>query len=100
MLNDVLDVDLIMQEVEHNAFNPVGTFALIGEILKDHCAPMRDAAIDDMVAFAGRCSSGPKSEIVRAIRACFEILELMKLVRNLAYFSSSLLIPQLIIIIF
>lgn len=80
-LHEILDADLILQEVAHNAFDPAPTFAALAEILKAHCAPMRDAAINDMVVRV----SGPnrtRSDAVRALRASFEILELMKLVRT------------------
>jgi len=83
-LRAVLDVDLIEQEMRHGLFDPSGAFEVVGQILKSHCAPMRDPAVDAMVQLAATCapgSGGGRAEAVRAIRECFELLELMKLVR-------------------
>ena len=90
-LRAVLDVDLIEQEMKHGLFDPSGAFEVIGQILKSHCAPMRDPAVDAMVQLAATCASGGsggKPEAVRAIRECFELLELMKLVRAFVILSS------------
>ena len=90
-LRAVLDVDLIEQEMRHGLFDPSGAFEVIGQILKSHCAPMRDQAVDAMVQLAKTCApngEGSKDDAVRAIRECFELLELMKLVR--ACFTRSL----------
>ena len=80
----MLDADLIQQEVEHGLFDPSGVFQSIGDIIRCYCAPMRDHAVNQMVALAQSCApggSGTKADAVRAIRMCFEIMELMKLVR-------------------
>ena len=90
-LRAVLDVDLIEQEMRHGLFDPSGAFEVIGQILKSHCAPMRDPAVDAMVQLAATCAPGGcggKPEAVRAIRECFELLELMKLVRACVVLSS------------
>jgi hypothetical protein len=84
-LRAVLDVDFIEQEMRHGLYDPSGAFEVIGQILKSHCAPMRDPAVDAMVQLAMTCvpgGGGGKAEAVRAIRECFELLELMKLVRT------------------
>lgn len=83
LLRSVLDADLIQQEIAHGLFDPSGVFQTIGDIIRCHCAPMRDGAVDQMVALAKSCApggGGSKAEAVRAIRLCFEIMELMKLV--------------------
>lgn len=54
-------------------------FARIGATLRQHCAPMRDARVDEMVA-AGAL---PGPTAFAAVRMCLELLELMKLVRRL-----------------
>ena len=85
-LRSILDADLIQQELDHGVFDPSGVFKAIGDIMRCYCAPMRDQAVNQMVALADSCSpggSGSKADAVRAIRLCFEILELMKLVRKL-----------------
>ncbi|KAI8978674.1 T-complex protein 11-domain-containing protein [Trametes punicea] len=82
LLRAHLDPDLILQEISHGLFDPSGLFQVIGDIIRCHCAPMRDAAVDQMVALARSCApggSGTKLDAVRAIRMCFEIMELMKL---------------------
>lgn len=93
-LRSILDADLIQQEVDHNLFDPSGVFRAIGEIIRCYCAPMRDTAVDQMVKLAQSCSpggTGTKADAVRAIRVCFEIMELMKLVSNFDTFLFSLL---------
>ncbi|PIL22542.1 hypothetical protein GSI_15231 [Ganoderma sinense ZZ0214-1] len=82
LLRQLLDPDLIQQEIDHGLFDPSGVFQAIGDIIRCHCAPMRDAAVDQMVELARSCApggSGTKLDAVRAIRMCFEIMELMKL---------------------
>ncbi|KAH9942880.1 Tcp11-domain-containing protein [Amylocystis lapponica] len=82
LLKSVLDADLIQQEIEHGLFDPSGVFQTIGDIIRCHCAPMRDNAVDQMVTLAKSCApggNGSRVDAVRAIRLCFEILELMKL---------------------
>lgn len=84
-LRSILDADFIQQEVEHGLFDPSGVFKAIGDIMRCYCAPMRDHAVNQMVALADSCSPGgpgSKTDAVGAIRNCFEILELMKLVRK------------------
>ncbi|TFK52540.1 Tcp11-domain-containing protein [Heliocybe sulcata] len=81
-LRQVFDLDLIEQELQHRVFDPSGLFRVIGDLLKCHCAPMRDRAVESMVAAAQSCAPGAgggKADAVKAIRMCFEVLELMKL---------------------
>ncbi|KAH9854687.1 T-complex protein 11-domain-containing protein [Lenzites betulinus] len=83
LLRQHLDPDLILQEISHGLFDPSGLFQVIGDIIRRHCAPMRDGAVDQMVGLARACApggGGTKLDAVRAIRMCFEIMELMKLV--------------------
>jgi hypothetical protein len=95
-MRSVFDPDLIEQELKHKLFDPSGLFQTIGHTLKSHCAPMRDRAVDAMVAVAQSCApggGGSKTDAVRAVRMCMDILELMKLVSG----KSSLSIPSLLI---
>jgi len=81
-LRSVFDPDLIEQEIRHDVFDPSGLFQEIGQVLKAHCAPMRDQAVEAMVEAAQSCSpggTGTKTDAVRAVRMCLDILELMKL---------------------
>lgn len=85
MLHDVLDPGFIKQEVDHGLFDPRGMFRVIGETLKYHCAPMRDGAVEAMVAVGQTCApgaGGTYASAVQAMRMCFEVLEFMKLVRG------------------
>jgi hypothetical protein len=82
-LHAALDPDLICQELEHRLFDPSGLFRVVGETLKCHCAPMRDAAVDAVVAAADRCAPGERGsyqDAVVAMRMLFTVLETMKLV--------------------
>jgi hypothetical protein len=82
-LRSIFDADLIEQEMRHGLFDPSGLFRTIGDTLKSHCAPMRDRAVEAMVAVAESCApggTGGKSDAVKAVRMCMDILELMKLV--------------------
>lgn len=76
------DAALIAQELRHGVFDSRGVFKTLGAVLKQHCAPMRDRAVEMMVAVAARPGGG-----VRAVRMCLEILELMKLVRRMFYLA-------------
>ncbi|PCH40080.1 Tcp11-domain-containing protein [Wolfiporia cocos MD-104 SS10] len=82
LLRSVLDAELIQQEMDHNLFDPSSVFQTIGNIIRCHCAPMRDSSVAQMVELAKQCAPGAggnKVDAVRAIRLCFEIMELMKL---------------------
>ncbi|GLB38428.1 putative tcp11-domain-containing protein [Lyophyllum shimeji] len=81
-IRSIFDPALIEQELKHEVFDPSGLFSAIGGILKGHCAPMRDRAVEAMVQAAQACApggSGSKRDAVSAVRMCLEILELMKL---------------------
>lgn len=76
---EVLDPAFLSQQI-HRGVLDVGSLAVfLGRVLKLHCAPMRDAMVDEMVK---ACESGVdgQGDIVTGLRLCFEILELMKLV--------------------
>jgi hypothetical protein len=82
-MRSVFDPELIEQELKHGLFDPSGLFQTIGRTLKSHCAPMRDRAVEGMIAVAQACApggSGTKADAVKAVRMCMDILELMKLV--------------------
>jgi T-complex protein 11 len=81
-LRSVLDPELIQQEIYHGVWDPSGLFQIIGETLKCHCAPMRDRNVEAMTQMAHSCVSGKDgASLAKAIRMCFDVLELMKLVR-------------------
>ncbi|TPX64570.1 hypothetical protein SpCBS45565_g05790 [Spizellomyces sp. 'palustris'] len=68
-----LDVRLIAQQMQHGVLNPLGLVEYIATLLKANCAPARDELVDSMVQ---ECQGG---NFVKALRVCFEVLELMKL---------------------
>lgn len=96
-----IDILFIDHELRHGLYEPAGLFTLMGQLLKAHCAPMRDGKVDVMVAVAKGdlnpsglfgppfstseflpFTDGQRSirRTVASLRLCFEILELMKLV--------------------
>lgn len=75
LVEEALDAELIVQQLQHGVFNMVNLARFVGQTLKLHCAPMRDAAVDKMVL----AMAGPTT--TTGLRMCFELLELMKLVR-------------------
>jgi hypothetical protein len=82
-IRSIFDPALIEQELRHDLFDPSGLFRAIGFVLKGHCAPLRDTAIDAMIHVAESCApggTGSKADAVKAVRMCMDILEYMKLV--------------------
>ncbi|KIK69559.1 hypothetical protein GYMLUDRAFT_254870 [Collybiopsis luxurians FD-317 M1] len=78
----IFDPALIEQQLRHDIFDLSSLLRVIGSTLKGHCAPMRDKAVEDMVRVAETCKpggQGTKADAVNAVRACLDILELMKL---------------------
>ncbi|KAJ3159753.1 hypothetical protein HDU86_001405 [Geranomyces michiganensis] len=68
-----LDISLVAQQIEHGVLNALGLVTYLADLLKANCAPARDELIDAMVE---ECKGG---NMVRTLRQCFEVLELMKL---------------------
>lgn len=75
LIAQTLDPHLIAQELQHRVLDVPALVTFMGSILKLHCAPMRDEAIERMVEVV--CVDG---DVGKGLRMCFEILELMKLV--------------------
>ncbi|KAG4301498.1 hypothetical protein PCANB_002315 [Pneumocystis canis] len=77
---DILDPNLIIQELIHNLFDIEKFVEHLVNILKQHCAPMRDLLLDKM---AQKIRSGLRfnniSKLVGGLRMIFDILEMMKL---------------------
>ena len=74
LIAQTLDPHLIAQELQHGVLDVPALVTFMGSILKLHCAPMRDEAIEKMVEVV--CVDG---DVGKGLRLCFEILELMKL---------------------
>ena len=88
-IRSILDPVLIEQEIKRGVFDPSGLLQTVGYALKDHCAPMRDSAVDEMIQVAKSCQ-GDKispSGAFEAFRMCMELLEVMKLVRTTIHWS-------------
>ena len=81
-IRSIFDPALIEQEIKRGVFDPSDLLKAIGYTLKDHCAPMRDSAVDEMIQTAKSCKDGriSASEALKAFRMCMELLEVMKLV--------------------
>ncbi|KAK2465251.1 hypothetical protein APHAL10511_002605 [Amanita phalloides] len=80
-IRSIFDPVLIEQEIRRGVFEPSGLLQAIGYTLKDHCAPMRDSAVDDMIHVAKSCKGDKMSpsNALKAFRMCMELLEVMKL---------------------
>ncbi|GAA6049802.1 hypothetical protein NBRC10513_001223 [Rhodotorula toruloides] len=71
---EVLDPVHLTQQIAHGVADIPALARFLGSTLKMHCAPMRDELVDAMVKVT--CEG---EGIVKGLRLCFEILELMKL---------------------
>ncbi|KAI1908571.1 Protein SOSEKI 1 [Ophidiomyces ophidiicola] len=75
-----LDIPFIMQQVEKGVLDITGLFLWLAELLKSHCAPMRDQWADQMVnEIQGGFASMDMAKAVQGIKTLFCILEAMKL---------------------
>lgn len=80
-----LDVSMLMQEIERGVCDMVRLAEWMAQLLKEHCAPMRDYRVDEMVAMFregvfNRSLRSGSSYIVEGLRNVLGILEAMKLV--------------------
>ncbi|KAF2665629.1 hypothetical protein BT63DRAFT_417173 [Microthyrium microscopicum] len=75
-VHDNLDVDIMMQEIERTMLNFVLKAEWLAQLLKTHCAPMRDVMIDGMVTLMRK--GDPKS-VSAGLCEIFAVLEAMKL---------------------
>jgi hypothetical protein len=93
-VDEHLDVPMLMQEIQRGVCDLVRLAEWMSQLLKEHCAPMRDGLVDGMVSTirsgVGEYSS---AQIVDGLRELFAILETMKLVSHLL----QCIVPALII---
>jgi hypothetical protein len=68
-----LDPEFLTIQVRRGTFS-LAIFQMLGEAMKVHCAPVRDAMVDDMV------STAMSGQVAVALRKCFDCVEIMKLV--------------------
>lgn len=76
-VNEHLDVSMIMQEIENAVCDFITIAEWLAQLLKSHCAPMRDEMVDVMVA---KISTGEPASVSAGLRDLFGVLEAMKLV--------------------
>ena len=74
------DVPLLMQQIERGCFDFKGLSLWLAQILKRHCAPMRDGMVDNMVSHIGSGVDNDVEDLVDGLKDLFGILEAMKLV--------------------
>ena len=72
-ISEWIDVKLVYQQLNYGVFNPFSTIENLGAIMKRHCAPIRDNAINSMIEIS---KSGDFSKTLQEL---FQTLELMKL---------------------
>jgi hypothetical protein len=87
-VDEHLDVPMLMQEIQRGVCDLVRLAEWMAQLLKEHCAPMRDGLVDDMVSIirAGACKRS-SAQIVAGLRELFGILETMKLVSCILAFN-------------
>jgi hypothetical protein len=79
-----LDIPLLMQQVQKGVLDIVRLSQWIAELLKSHCAPMRDEWADEMASkIEDGCTSSDMELIVEGLEKLFSFLEAMKLVRGI-----------------
>ena len=84
-LYEAFDGALIEQQLRHGVFDLSRLFEAVGDLLRKHCAPLRDSMVNSMVELARKCTpggGGGLDDALKAIRMCFEIVEIMRLVRH------------------
>ena len=69
-----LDPEFITSQVRRGVYDFARVFVIIGEAMKVHCAPVRDAMVDEMVEIARN------GNVCLGLRTCFDCVEVMKLV--------------------
>lgn len=74
------DVPLLMQQIQRGCFDFKCLSVWLAQILKRHCAPMRDTMVDDMVKHISRGADNDMEVLVDGLKDLFGILEAMKLV--------------------
>lgn len=97
-LHEAFDVPLIVQQLRHGIFDLGKLLSAVGAFLREHCAPVRDAMLDTMLAIADKCRPGNGGQLIdalAAIRMCFELLEFMRLVSASSPFPSMTPSPRL-----
>lgn len=79
-VSERLDVDHIMQQIENGVCDLIDLGNWLAKVLKNHCAPMRDALVDMMQKDIKQgAMEGKHEKLVSGLRQLMNILEAMKL---------------------
>lgn len=80
LVNEIMDIDLLIQQLNHGSFDFVSLSKWLGDIFKSHCAPMRDSWVSEMInKFNQAYKQNSVNNLVQGLRMIFSILEAMKL---------------------
>lgn len=80
-VDEHLDVPMIMQEIENGVCDFVSIAVWLAQLLKRHCAPMRDEMVNRMVEKIRKGEANLDAESISAgLHELFAVLEAMKLV--------------------
>jgi hypothetical protein len=75
-----LDVDLLIQQINNGVCDLVDLANWLGIVLKNHCAPMRDALVDKMrESITKGAQQADQKLMVSGLRQLLDLLEAMKL---------------------
>ncbi len=81
VIEDTFDLPLLVQQIRRASLDYRRLAVWLSGVLKTHCAPMRDAWVDDMQEqFERAARNDDRGALVEGIRTLFGILEAMKLV--------------------
>lgn len=76
-----MDLHLISQQIEKGVFDLRGLTHWLADVLRAHCAPMRDAWIETMRELLVKgAETGSAISVTQGMRELFKILEAMKIV--------------------
>ena len=76
-VDEHLDVPMVMQEIAKGVCDFISIAVWLAQLLKRHCAPMRDEMVDRMVE---KIRKGDSASISAGLCELFSVLEAMKLV--------------------
>ncbi|CCE61516.1 hypothetical protein TPHA_0A04430 [Tetrapisispora phaffii CBS 4417] len=80
MINGILDTELTVQELIKGSLQLSNFSDWLAELLKHHCAPMRDPWVDKMnTKFKESEEEASLPKLIEALKLVFQILEAMKL---------------------
>ncbi|KAF1988081.1 hypothetical protein K402DRAFT_419923 [Aulographum hederae CBS 113979] len=75
-----MDVPMLMQQIERGVCDLVSIVKWLAQLLKAHCAPMRDRIVDSMVDHISRgASAGDMEALAKGMNELLGVLEAMKL---------------------